>query len=145
MKPSGLTRAGLPVHSGGEFPVSIAFNEKVRFTSHSRTYHPAKGTLLCALNGGKVSGVLCYSVHPTRGLTVISNTQRTLYLNQTTPATGPPGTVSTSTISFSDDGKHLIAVIKGTAPTSQYLAVWDLTITTASLLISYRLQLPMAG
>ncbi|KAF7980718.1 hypothetical protein HWV62_37191 [Athelia sp. TMB] len=106
--PAGLKIIGRPVSSGGEFPISVAFNEA--------------GSLLCALNGGKVAGVACYSVHHTLGLLPIPNTQRALHLNQTTPAAGPAGTASQ--ISFSQDGKHLIAAVKGAPPTPGYLAVW---------------------
>ena len=43
--PSQLTLLGLPVWSGGEFPMSAAFNED--------------GSRVCVLNGGKVAGVRC--------------------------------------------------------------------------------------
>lgn len=83
-----------------------------------------KGNTLCALNGGKVAGVLCYTVQSKLGLIPITNTQRTIHLNQTTPPSGGPANTA-SQISFSQDGKHLIAAIKGIAPTPGYLAVWD--------------------
>jgi hypothetical protein len=57
----------------------------------------------------------------------MSNTNRDLGLNQTTPATGPPNSVSH--IIFSEDGKSLITDVKGdpttTPPTPGFLAVYD--------------------
>jgi hypothetical protein len=41
--PININMIGKPMPSGGEFPVSLAFNKA--------------GTQLCALNGGKVNGV----------------------------------------------------------------------------------------
>ena len=41
--PVDIQMIGQPVNSGGEFPVSVAFN--------------ANGNVLCALNSGKVNGV----------------------------------------------------------------------------------------
>lgn len=67
--------------------------------------------------------MLCYTVHPTLGLSPIANTKRSIALNQTTPPTGPGGTASQ--IAFSQDGKHLVAAIKGAPPTPGYLAVWE--------------------
>jgi hypothetical protein len=65
----------------------------------------------------------CYSVNSTLGLVAMPNTVRSLNLNQTTPATGPPG--SASHIIFSEDGSNLIASVKGVPPTPGFLAVWD--------------------
>lgn len=53
----------------------------------------------------------------------ISNSLRSLSLNQTTPPNGPPGT--TSHVIFSEDGSKLIASVKGVPPTPGFLAVWD--------------------
>ncbi|KIM84850.1 hypothetical protein PILCRDRAFT_371885 [Piloderma croceum F 1598] len=89
--------------------MSVAFNEQ--------------GTMLCALNGGQVNGVHCYGVDQKNGLQALNGTLRSLGLNQTTPASGPAG--STSHIIFSEDGKQLIASIKGTPPQPGFLAVWD--------------------
>ncbi|KAJ3744397.1 hypothetical protein DFH05DRAFT_1535626 [Lentinula detonsa] len=107
--PINLKQIGDPVGSGGEFPVSVAFNKA--------------GDTLCALNGGQVNGVSCFKVDPTKGLTNISGTNRALSLNQTTPATGPAG--SASHIIFSEDNTQLIASVKGIPPTPGFLAVWD--------------------
>ncbi|KAL4247983.1 hypothetical protein ABKN59_002410 [Abortiporus biennis] len=113
--PINIKQMGEPVWSSGEFPVSVAINKD--------------GTTVCALNGGKMNGVGCYSVRKSKGLVPVPNTQRSLYLNQTTPPTGPAGTASQ--LMFSDDGGHLIASVKGTptpAPgTPGYLAVWDVS------------------
>lgn len=78
--------------------------------------------MLCVLNGGKVNGVHCYKVDPTNGLSAMDGTLRLLNLNQTTPPNGPAGT--TSHVIFSEDGKHLIASIKGSPPVQGFLAVW---------------------
>jgi 6-phosphogluconolactonase (cycloisomerase 2 family) len=43
MTPSTLTALGAPMSSGGEFPISVAFN--------------ADGSMLCALNAGQMDGV----------------------------------------------------------------------------------------
>ena len=83
----------------------------------------ADGSRLCALNGGFVNGVVCYTVDKQAGLKAIPNSQRSLNLNQTTPASGPAG--SASHIIFSEDGSSLIAAIKGTPPAQGFLAVWD--------------------
>jgi len=83
----------------------------------------AKGTQVCALNGGAINGVSCYKVDQRRGLVSQANTVRSLGLKQTTPATGPAG--SASHIVFSEDGKSLIVSVKGIPPQPGFLAVWD--------------------
>jgi hypothetical protein len=108
-RPSGLTMLGNPFSSQGQFPVSVAINQN--------------GTSLCVLNGGQVSGVSCFIIDIELGLVTKPNTLRTLPLNQTTPASGPPG--SASQLVFSEDGTRLIASIKGIPPTPGYLAVWE--------------------
>jgi hypothetical protein len=110
-QPSQLEAIGKPVCSEGEFPMSLAFN--------------ADGTMLCALNGGKVNGVQCYKVDPQNGLQAMNGTLRNLGLNQTTPASGPAG--STSHLIFSENGQQLVASIKGTPPTPGFLAVWNVS------------------
>jgi hypothetical protein len=109
--PSNLQMIGKPISSGGEFPLSLAFNKN--------------GTMLCSLNGGFINGVQCFSVDPKAGLQPISDTFRSLGMNQTTPPTGPEGTASH--VIFSEDGKQLIASVKGTVtpPVPGFLAVWD--------------------
>lgn len=56
----------------------------------------------------------------------LPDTNRLLNLNQTTPATGPAGTVSH--IIFNEDNTQLIAAVKGVPDVSVgFLAVWDVT------------------
>lgn len=107
--PANLQQIGEPIGSGGEFPVSVAFNKA--------------GNMLCALNGGEVNGVSCFKVDKNKGLLPAAKTNRVLNLNQTTPANGPAGTVSH--VLFSEDGKQLIASVKGVPPKPGFLAVWD--------------------
>lgn len=108
-RPAEIKLIGEPISSEGEFPMSLAFN--------------SAGTMLCALNGGHVNGVQCYKVDPQNGPQALNGTRRDLGLNQTTPASGPAG--STSHVIFSEDGKQLIASIKGTPPQPGFLAVWN--------------------
>ncbi|KAK7050981.1 hypothetical protein VNI00_005093 [Paramarasmius palmivorus] len=98
--PGVLQPVGLPIGSGGEFPVSVAFN--------------SKGDTLCALNGGEINNVRCFSVDKQTGLAPLAGTARSLNLQQTTPATGAPGSVSH--IIFSEDDKQLIISAKGDNP-----------------------------
>ncbi|KAJ7850090.1 hypothetical protein B0H13DRAFT_2401778 [Mycena leptocephala] len=102
--PARLSIIGNPVSSGGEFPTSLAINKA--------------GTRVCVVNGGKTNGVSCYTFDAGEGLTPMSNTIRSLNLNQTTPATGPSNTPSQ--IIFSPDEKQLIVSVK-----AGYLAVWN--------------------
>jgi len=108
--PAKLKMVGHPVSSEGEFPMSVAINEKA--------------TMVCVLNGGSVNGVNCYTPDQKLGLIAMPNTLRSLGLNQTTPATGPAGT--TSHVVFSEDGTKLIASVKGVPPTPGFLATWDI-------------------
>jgi len=110
--PSSLTPLGAPVGSGGEFPMSVAFNKA--------------GNMLCALNGGAVNGVQCYSIDSQLGLVPKANSQRALGLNQTTPATGPAG--SASHLIFSEDQNSLFAAVKGNpdANLTGFIAAWDI-------------------
>jgi hypothetical protein len=107
--PAKLNLVGRPQNTGGEFPMSLAFNKE--------------GKQLCVLNGGKVNGVNCFKVDQKKGLVSQANTKRDLGINQTTPATGPAG--STSHVIFSEDGKQLVASVKGTPPTPGFLAMWN--------------------
>lgn len=98
------------------------------------------GSRLCVLNGGTVNGVKCvcilrplvlililphscFAVDKKAGLKALPNTLRSLGLNQTTPASGPAG--SASHLVFSEDGKQLMASVKGVPPTPGMIAVWD--------------------
>ncbi|KAJ7721346.1 hypothetical protein DFH07DRAFT_298947 [Mycena maculata] len=103
--PGYLTLIGKPVSSGGEFPNSLTINNA--------------GNRVCVVNGGKINGVSCYTFNAKEGLTPIKNSVRSLGLNQTTPATGPPNTPSQ--IIFSPDEKQLIVSVK-----AGFLAVWDI-------------------
>ncbi|KAJ7126021.1 hypothetical protein C8R44DRAFT_702369 [Mycena epipterygia] len=105
LNPASLSMIGKPVSSGGEFPTSLAINKA--------------GNRVCVVNGGKINGVSCYSFDPREGLNPLKNTIRSLKLNQTTPATGPPHTPSQ--IIFSADEKQLIVSVK-----AGFLAMWDI-------------------
>lgn len=126
--PSEISLIGDPVSSEGEFPMSLAIN--------------SNGTQVCVLNGGAVNGVNCYKVDKDVGLTAVPNTLRSLGINQTTPATGPAGTASH--VIFSEDGKSLIASIKGTPPTPGFLAVWDVN-SDGSLSQDFKKVAPASG
>ncbi|KAJ6579548.1 hypothetical protein DFH09DRAFT_330479 [Mycena vulgaris] len=103
--PARLTMIGKPASSGGEFPTSLAIN--------------TAGNRVCVVNGGKINGVSCYKFDTRKGLTPLKNSIRSLKLNQTTPATGPPNTPSH--IIFSPDEKQLIVSVK-----AGFLAIWDI-------------------
>ncbi|KAG8736029.1 hypothetical protein FRC10_009879 [Ceratobasidium sp. 414] len=107
----------MPVSSGGDFPVSIAFYENTNE--------------VCVLNGGHVNGVQCYWADSIKGLIPIPNTTRSLGLTQTTPATGPPGTVSD--VIFSADGGELYVSVKGTPPTPGFVATYKVNKANGSL------------
>ena len=68
----------------------------------------------------------CFKIDKTSGLVPLSGTNRSLKLNQTTPATGPAGSVSH--VVFSEDGKQLVASVKGdpVSKTPGFLAAWDI-------------------
>jgi hypothetical protein len=120
---------GQPMSSGGEFPISLAFNKA--------------GSMLCVLNGGAAAGVKCFSVDAKKGLSGIANTDRVLSLNQTTPATGPAG--SASHILFSEDGTQLLASIKGTPAQPGFLAIWDVAAKDNSLSAQFAAVKPASG
>ncbi|KAI0334077.1 hypothetical protein GY45DRAFT_145356 [Cubamyces sp. BRFM 1775] len=126
--PTNIQPLGDPVSSEGEFPMSLAFN--------------SDGSRLCVLNGGTVNGVICYNVDKKNGLSAMSNTLRSLGLNQTTPATGPPGTASH--LVFSEDGKQLLASVKGVPPNPGMIAVWDVA-DDGSLSADFQAVAPPTG
>jgi len=107
--PASLKMVGGPVSSGGEFPTSVAFS--------------AAKNMACVVNGGAVNGVQCFKPDENLGLIAMSNTTRSLKLPQTTPPTGPAGTVSD--ILFSEDSKKLLVSVKGLPPTPGFVASWD--------------------
>ncbi|KAF9481112.1 hypothetical protein BDN70DRAFT_831574 [Pholiota conissans] len=125
---TNLQMIGKPVGSGGEFPMSLTINKA--------------GDTVCALNGGAINGVGCFKVDKTQGLVPISNTVRSLGLNQTTPATGPAG--SASHIIFSEDNSQLIASVKGVPPQPGFLAVWDVA-ADGSLSADFKSVAPQSG
>ncbi|KAI0322741.1 hypothetical protein OF83DRAFT_1167236 [Amylostereum chailletii] len=105
--PSDIELIKAPVASGGEFPISVAFN--------------APGNRLCTLNGGKVAGVKCFKASADNGLEPIDDSWRELALNLTTPPMNPG---SASAIQFTENQDYLVAAVKGV--TSQgSLYVWD--------------------
>jgi DNA-binding beta-propeller fold protein YncE len=128
--PSTLTAVGVPMSSGGEFPVSIAFN--------------TDGSMLCALNAGQMDGVQCYDVNATMGLTTMSNTRRLLNIGQTTPPQGPLGTASQ--VAFSQDGTQVYAAVKGNPDTNTtgYIAAWNMTASGLSDQFT-RVEFPMGA
>ncbi|KAF8634632.1 hypothetical protein AX17_004134 [Amanita inopinata Kibby_2008] len=110
-----LARVGSPSPSGGDYPVSVGFN--------------SAGTVLCALNTGKINNISCFNVNISTGLTPLAGTTRSIGLNQTTPPSGPNFTGST--VIFSPDDSKLFAVIKGasvvtggTTDVPGFLAEW---------------------
>ncbi|KXN80753.1 hypothetical protein AN958_07861 [Leucoagaricus sp. SymC.cos] len=107
--PTNLGMIGKPVPSSGEFPIAVALNKD--------------GSRACAVNGGAVNGVSCYTIDQQKGLVPIQNSVRSLGLNQTTPATGPAGSVSQ--VVFTEDNKQLVVSVKGIPPQPGFFAVWD--------------------
>ncbi|CDO71277.1 hypothetical protein BN946_scf184908.g34 [Trametes cinnabarina] len=103
-RPTNISHLGDPTSSEGEFPASLAFN--------------ADGSRLCVLIGGAVNGVK-QEARPDP----IPNSLRYLGFNQTTPANGPPNSVSQ--IIFSEDGSKLLVSYKGPGTAPGYLASWD--------------------
>ncbi|KAF8635313.1 hypothetical protein AX17_003952 [Amanita inopinata Kibby_2008] len=107
--PSDLKMIGNPVPSGGEYPVSITMNKA--------------GDMACALNGGRINGVSCFKLDLEKGLVPLPGMTRYLNINQTTPPVGPEG--SAGQVEFSEDEKYLLVIVKGSTPSSAYVAVWD--------------------
>jgi len=107
--PSILTMAGAPIGSEGEFPMSLAVSEVTKN--------------VCVLNGGANNGVACFSPNAQTGMVPLINTQRNLKVNQTTPPSGPAG--SMSHVLFSEDGTQLFAAVKGVPPTPGFIATFD--------------------
>jgi len=128
-EPAKLKMIGQPVSTGGEFPVSVAISKQTG--------------QVCVLNGGRVNGVNCFKQDPVLGLVQMDNTQRSLNLNQTTPATGPQGTVSH--VIFSENGSQLLASVKGTPPTPGFIASWDVDAKTGVLSDNFTMSTPAQG
>ena len=108
--PTKLKMVGGPVSTEGEFPTSVAFS--------------AAKKMVCVVNGGAINGVQCFKPDAKLGLIAMGNTNRSLKLPQTTPPTGPPGSVSD--ILFSEDSKKLLVSVKGIPPTPGFVASWDI-------------------
>jgi hypothetical protein len=126
--PSKIKLIGKPISSGGEFPVSLTFNKA--------------GTRLCALNGGKHSGVTCFSVDQRKGLAAISNGSRSINLNQITPANAT--LLTASHIIFNENETQLIVSSKATAPEVGNFAVWSVA-RDGSLSKDFKSLNPPAG
>jgi hypothetical protein len=94
------------VSSGGEFSMSRAFEKA--------------GNTPFVLKGGAVNSVKCFSVNAQAGFAEIINMDRPLNINQSTPATGPTGSVSH--LSFNEDNSQLISSVKGTPTDLGYIA-----------------------
>lgn len=108
--PSSITMLGSPVGTGGDFPMSVAFNRE--------------GNVVCALNGGEVNGVNCFKIDNALGPVPLPDTNRSLNVNQTTPATGPAG--SLSHIAFDENNGRLLAAVKGVPDSAEgFIAVFD--------------------
>ncbi|KAH7884729.1 hypothetical protein F5I97DRAFT_1891553 [Phlebopus sp. FC_14] len=125
LEPTNLTMIGSPVPSGGDFPIALTFNHL--------------GDNLCVLNGGADNGVQCFEVGSS-GLSPISNSQRSLGLNQTTPPNGPPG--SASTLVFAKNGASLVAATKGLPG---YVAVWDVAANGSLSIDFQKVNTPSGG
>jgi len=115
--PTDIRLIGMPVDTQGEFPVAVAFSQKMNMT--------------CVVNGGAVDGVACFKVDESKGLIPVPNSNRTLSLKQTTPPTGPPNTVSD--IIFNEDETKLLVSIKGIPPTPGRISAFDVNPVDGSL------------
>lgn len=119
--PSSIKLLGNPVGSGGDFPMSVAFNKA--------------GDTICTLNGGAMNGVNCFKIDPNLGPVPLPDTNRALNVNQTTPATGPAG--SLSHIAFDESNQHLMAAVKGVpGSVDGFIAIWDVSQSSGSAGIS---------
>jgi hypothetical protein len=117
LEPTELRLVGMPVDTQGDFPVAVAFSSKMN--------------LACVVNGGAADGVACFNVDENKGLVPVPNTIRALSLNQTTPPTGPPNTVSD--IIFSEDDTKLLVSVKGIPPTPGRISAFDVNPVDCSL------------
>ncbi|KAH0557184.1 hypothetical protein GP486_005026 [Trichoglossum hirsutum] len=91
-----LTPAGKPVDTMGDFPVTVGFSDKLKQA--------------CVANTGAKSGVACFKASA-QGLQPLQQTQRALPIGQTTPPTGPEGTISHAL--FNSDSSALLVSVKG--------------------------------
>jgi len=117
LQPTEISMVGMPVDTQGDFPVAVAYSEKMN--------------LACVVNGGAVDGVACFTADEQKGLVPVPNTNRALNLKQTTPPTGPPNTVSD--IIFSEDETKLLVSVKGIPPTPGRISAFDVNAEDCSL------------
>lgn len=99
--PYELTLVGT-ADSGGDFPVSLAFNEK--------------RSLLYVVNTGVRNGVRGFKVDVKSGLTVVPDSDRDFGVVQTNPPLGPLNTITQPL--FSASGDHLLVDVKGLPATN---------------------------
>ena len=85
------------VPSGGDFPIAVAYS--------------GPKMLLCALNGGANNGVQCFTATDSGLVALPSSTYQPLGVMETTPPSGPGG--SLSDITFNTDGSLLFVSAKG--------------------------------
>lgn len=97
------------------------------------------------LNGGRVNGVNCYKVDRKLGPVAVDNSLRLLtdQLKVSTPPAGPANTASH--VLFSEDGKKLIASVKGTPQKPGFYAVWDVNSADGSLSANFKKVSPGKG
>ncbi|GJJ08632.1 hypothetical protein Clacol_002851 [Clathrus columnatus] len=119
--PTSLKMIGVPVNSGGEFPISVAISKQTG--------------QVCVLNGGKINGVNCYRQDNLFGLVSIKNTRRLLNLPLSTPPSGPDD--SLSQVIFNEDGSLLLVASKGSPSRPGFIASWNVDQRTGSLSDNY--------
>jgi hypothetical protein len=88
----------------------------------SAIHETSSPSAVYVLNSGKVNGVQYFKADPVRGLQPISSLHH-LFVNQTTPPTGPLNTLSQ--VLFTEDGSKLRASVKGNMTDPGFLATWD--------------------
>ena len=127
--PARITAAG-SVASGGDFPISLAYS--------------ADKHLLFVLNGGEKNGVQGFSVSST-GLHPIHTSWRPLGVPQTTPASGPAG--SLSDIAFSPDSSLLYVSVKGNPATGAagFIATYKVSGSGAAATLGTAIKTEPAG
>jgi hypothetical protein len=130
-----LTALGSPVPSLGDYPGALAFNDA--------------GTLLCAINNGVDTNVVCYRVLD-GGRRMVPGTPRRIFTNQTSnPPSGPSNTIGT--VIFTPDQQHVITTVKGTngklANVPGYLATWAIDAHSRDILshTSAQAYIPVPG
>ncbi|TKA62787.1 hypothetical protein B0A55_11911 [Friedmanniomyces simplex] len=112
---------GGPADTLGEFPVSVTYSEHL--------------STVCVLNGGSKAGVSCFRANPFLGLQA-TGPLRSLgnAIHETTPANGPPGTVSE--IIFTPDSSAVMVLIKGNAGATPPMHDLDMFMDFGSVFVS---------